>query len=190
MAQPRNRVPYDIEEPHFVVAVFSPAGPRSDGVVFQASRSEAAWTSELRLAGGHVQARWVDSRGMKTQITAAAALAPQQAVVASLSSVRGAQQLRINGLPAGRAAASFAPSPCNQMLMGWGFLAYYPTPGFGGHLYAVIAGKGQPSPAELEVMERYLATTAGLQLAAAAPAAGPKRKTPAAKAGARREAGP
>ncbi len=189
-AQPRNRVPYNIEDPHFVVAVFSVPRAHAEGVVFQASRAEAAWTSELRLAGGHVQARWVDAKGKKTQITAAAALEPQQPLVASLTAVRGAQHLRINGQPAGSAAASFAPSACNQMLMGWGFLAYYPAQGFGGNLYGVIAGKGQPSPAELEVMERYLATTAGLQLAAAARTQEEPPRAAPAKAAARRKAAP
>ncbi len=110
--------------------------------------------------------------------------------MASLTAVRGAQHLRINGQPAGSAAASFAPSACNQMLMGWGFLAYYPAQGFGGNLYGVIAGKGQPSPAELEVMERYLATTAGLQLAAAARTQEEPPRAAPAKAAARRKAAP
>jgi hypothetical protein len=54
-------------------------------------------------------------------------------------------------------AASFAPAGFDQLLIGWGFLRYYPREGFGGNVYAVIAGKGTPSPEEMAVLERYLA---------------------------------
>ena len=56
---------------------------------------------------------------------------------------------------------AFAPSTFAQMLIGWGFLGYYPREGFRGQVAGVIAGKGQPSEAELQVLERYLATLAG-----------------------------
>ena len=48
------------------------------------------------------------------------------------------------------------------MLIGWGYLSYYPRAGFGGQVYAVIAGKGAPTADELNVLERYLASVAGL----------------------------
>ncbi|HSV44238.1 MAG TPA: cellulase family glycosylhydrolase, partial [Ramlibacter sp.] len=181
LASPRNRVPYNIEDPHFVVAVFSVAGP-STGVVFQASRAEAAWTSELCVAQGRPRARWVDAKGRTLELTGPATLAPHVPVVVSLSSARGSQQLRINGAVVASGAASFAPSLCNQMLMGWGYLVYYPCESFGGQLYAVIAGKGTPGADELEVLERYLAGSAGLRLAAPAVQAAPTAPTDAASA--------
>jgi hypothetical protein len=58
----------------------------------------------------------------------------------------------------GSAGASFVPSVCDQMLIGWGFQQFYPQPGFGGNVFGVITGKGAPSAAELQVMENYLAT--------------------------------
>ena len=48
------------------------------------------------------------------------------------------------------------------MLIGWGFLGYYPQEGFRGNVYSVITGKGAPMPGELAVLERYLGTTAGI----------------------------
>jgi endoglucanase len=45
--------------------------------------------------------------------------------------------------------------------MGWSFLSYYPRDGFRGHFYSAIAGKGAPTPLELAVLERYLASLAG-----------------------------
>lgn len=60
------------------------------------------------------------------------------------------------------ASATFVPSPFNQMLIGWGFLNYYPQEGFRGNVHSVITGKGAPTPGELAVLERYLGTTAGI----------------------------
>jgi len=48
--------------------------------------------------------------------------------------------------------------------MGCGYISYYPREGFRGNLYAVIAGKGAPTAAELAVLERYLASAAGMTL--------------------------
>jgi hypothetical protein len=78
--------------------------------------------------------------------------------------VPGAQRLRVNASVVGSGAASFAPNVFDQMMIGWGFQSYYPVQGFGGNVYSVITGKGAPSAAELQVMERYLASTAGLAL--------------------------
>jgi endoglucanase len=50
------------------------------------------------------------------------------------------------------------------MLIGWGYVDYYPRGGFMGNIYAVIAGKGAPTSSELAVLERYLGTTAGVVL--------------------------
>ena len=48
------------------------------------------------------------------------------------------------------------------MLIGWGYVGYYPREGFRGQVYAVITGKGAPTPEEMVVLERYLGTTAGM----------------------------
>ena len=50
------------------------------------------------------------------------------------------------------------------MLIGWGYLSYYPRDGFRGNIYAVISGKGAPSAEELGVLEKYLASTAGVAI--------------------------
>ena len=79
----------------------------------------------------------------------------------TLASAPGAQVLRVNGQPAGRAGASFAPSVFDQLLIGWGFVDHYPRDGFRGRVFGVITGKGRPGDAELAVLERYLASLAG-----------------------------
>jgi hypothetical protein len=61
-------------------------------------------------------------------------------------------------------ASTLGMSVYDQMMIGWGFQSYYPVQGFGGLMYSVITGKGAPTSAELQVMERYLASTAGLTL--------------------------
>jgi hypothetical protein len=52
-------------------------------------------------------------------------------------------------------------SPCDQLLIGWGFQRFAPQQGFGGNVFAVITGKGAPATAELRIMESYLASLAG-----------------------------
>ncbi|AEG91752.1 glycoside hydrolase family 5 protein [Ramlibacter tataouinensis] len=157
---PRNRAPYDLQDPHFVVAAVRLPGANS-GVVFQASMAENAWYSELAVRNGQPQARWRDRNGQVVELTAAAALAPEAPAVLSLVAAPGSQQLRVNGSPAGSAGASLASCPFGQMLIGFGFLQGRAVPGFGGHVYGVIAGRGSPSAAELAVLEQYAASLGG-----------------------------
>ena len=162
--QPRNRVPFDLEDAHFAVVALSVPQALSSGVVFQASRAEARHCSEIRLSRGQPQLRFVDARGQTVVLSSPTRLAPRVPVVLTLSSVAGAQRLRVNTEVVASSAATFAPSEFSQLLIGWGFLHYAPVDGFTGHVYAVIAGRGSPSVAELEVLERYLGRSAGLDL--------------------------
>ncbi|MBE7939888.1 MULTISPECIES: cellulase family glycosylhydrolase [Ramlibacter] len=163
-ANPLNRTPYDLQDPHFAIAAISVPTAGNSGVVFQASQAQASHAAELALAGGQPQARWTDANGQSVAITAAASLAPGQPAVIAMSSAPGAQVLRVNAQVAGTAAATLAPSVTTQLLLGWGFVDYYPRDGFGGNLFAAITGRGTPTAAEMAVMERYLASTAGLSI--------------------------
>jgi endoglucanase len=158
---PRNRVPYDVRDSHFTIATIGLAGATS-GVMFQASNATAAQTAELAFSNGQPQAKWIDINSQAIVLTSAAVLAPNAAHVISMTSTLGAQRLRVNRTLMASAAATFAASPLDQMLMGWGFNNYYPTPGFGGYIKAVVTGRGAPSDAELVVLERYLGSLAGL----------------------------
>lgn len=82
----------------------------------------------------------------------------------ALTSVPGAQRLRVNSAVVGSSSATMGPGACTQMLIGWGFLGYYPRDIYAGSIYSVISGKGAPTTSELAVLERYLASTAGLAL--------------------------
>ena len=159
--RPINRVPYDLQDEHFVVAAISVPDAWKTGVVFQASKAEDRHASELRLDNSRPQARWLDAKGQEVVLAAPEALAANVPAVLSLTSAPGAQSLRVNAAEVASAQARFAPSTFAQMLIGWGFVDYYPRGGFGGQVYAVIAGRGRPAPAELAVLERYLASVAG-----------------------------
>ncbi|HUR88276.1 MAG TPA: cellulase family glycosylhydrolase [Ramlibacter sp.] len=159
-SNPRNVVPYTCGDPHFVIAAVSaPAG--ATGVVFQASNSTALHASQLSFSNGVPQASVKDASGATVTLNgpAQAADAP---MVMTLTSVPGAQRLRVNQAVVASGASSFSMSAYDQMMIGWGFQSWYPVQGFGGLMYSVITGKGAPSAAELQVMERYLASTAGL----------------------------
>jgi endoglucanase len=161
---PRNRVPYNIEDTHFALVAASVPGLYNSGVLFQASQTEQTYASELNFLNGFPGVRWADAAGQKIQLTSPAKLAVNTPAVLAFTSATGAQKLRINSAVVASAAASFAPSVYNQLLIGWGYLGYYPRGGFRGHIYAVITGKGAPSAAELAVLERYLGSTAGITL--------------------------
>jgi endoglucanase len=163
-ANPRNRVPYGVDDAHFAIAAISVPSSTNDGVVFQGAKSDDIRISELSLAAGHPQARWIDANNQTVQLTASAALPANVPAVIALTSTAGAQSLRVNGQPLASGAATFAPSVLDSLLIGSGFVSYYPRGGFGGDVYAVVAGKGAPTAAELQVVERYLAATAGLTL--------------------------
>jgi endoglucanase len=159
---PRNRTPYSVQEPHFTIAAVSVPGAIS-GIVFQASFSGHMYASELRFSNGRPQARLVDQQANTVLLTSPTALAANQPAVVSLTSVPGAQRLRVNSTVVGSEARTLpAASPCDQLLIGMGFTEYFPRESFNGNIYSVITGKGTPTAQELAVMERYLASTAGI----------------------------
>lgn len=155
--RPSNRVPYHLGDPHFVIAVASVPGPNNTGVLFQASKAEGRHASELAFSNSHPQARWIDSTGKLTELHCPHPVAPHEPAVVSFTCAQGNQQLRVNSVPVAMSNVNFAGSEFTQMLIGWGFLDHFPRPGFGGHVYSVIAGKGAPTLAELFILEKYLA---------------------------------
>ena len=98
------------------------------------------------------------------ELLGTAALSPQKPAVVALTSAAGKQSLRVNSAAAADSADSFAPGAYDQLLIGWGFLSYYPRESFAGSIYSVITGKGSPTDDELKILERYLGTTAGTTL--------------------------
>ncbi|MBG9387046.1 glycoside hydrolase family 5 protein [Caenimonas aquaedulcis] len=155
--RPRNRVPYNVEDPHFTIMALSVPGLNNTGVAFQVSKTEAGYRSELAFANSQPQANWIDGNGQVVSITSPLRLVPGAVSVVSLTSMPGAQALRVDSAVMATSAASFAPSPCTQMLIGWGYVDYYPRDGFQGNVYGVITGKGVPTAGELAVLERFLA---------------------------------
>ncbi|MDQ3058279.1 MAG: glycoside hydrolase family 5 protein [Pseudomonadota bacterium] len=154
--EPKNRVPYHLEDAHFVVAAVSLAALESTGLVFQASMAEAKPACELGLRNGQPMARWLDAGGQLVQLLGPDKLALNTPSVLTLTSAPAQQALRVNSAVAAQSRAKFAPSLFSQMLIGWGYANYYPQDGFSGHIHAVITGKGVPLPAELAILERYL----------------------------------
>ncbi len=164
IANPRNRAPYNLEDPHFALAAISVPGSSHTGVVFQASRAEALYKSELRLSGNKPELSFADSNGQTLRLTSLTGLLAGTPAVLGFTSQAGAQRLRINGVDAATGSATFAPSTFAQLLIGWGFLSFYPRDGFQGHVFAVLTGRGSPSTDELLILERYLASLASVRL--------------------------
>lgn len=161
-ANPRNRVPYGTHEPHFCIVALSIAGSWNSGVIFQASHTAERQCSEINLNNSQPQAKWTDAAGKTVLLASPARLALNTPAVVSLTCMAGAQSLRVNRAVVASAAESFNPRGYDQLLLGWGFQGYYPQGGFMGNLYAAITGKGVPSAAEMDVLERYLGALAGM----------------------------
>lgn len=158
--RPRDRTPFDLQDPQFLVAVVQ-AAAGSSGVVVQASRAEEPQLAELALARGVPQARWLDAQGRPTVLAGPGPLPAGRPVVLSLASAPGRLLLRVDGQVVARGQAAFGPALFNQLCLGWGYSHWYPRPGFDGLLFGAIAGRGEPSEAELGVLERHLALQAG-----------------------------
>jgi len=118
-ANPRNRVPYNAQDAHFVIAAVSVPGTYNSGLVFQASKSEELYTSELGFVNSQPQATWIDATGKKVQLTSASRLAANIPAVVSMTSVPGAQRLRVNSVVAGSSSSTLSASSFTQMLIGW-----------------------------------------------------------------------
>ena len=163
-ANPKNKVAFGVQDSHFSIACVSVPNTWNSGVVFQASKAEDFFASELGFLNGAPQAKWTDKNGQVVTLTSSAVLPANTPAVMSLTSVAGAQRLRLNSSVVGSASSTMAASELNQMLIGWGFQGYYPRGGFMGSVYSVISGKGAPSTAEMAVLEQYLGSTAGISI--------------------------
>jgi len=161
---PRNRVPYDLTDPHFVIAAVGVPSSGNSGVMFQASNASGSQAAEIAFDNSKPVARWTDTANNKVTLTAAAAIAPNTANVVTMASASTGQQLRVNGALAGSSATPLSTGAFDQMLIGWGFRNFYPDTGFGGFIKAVVTGRGAPTAQELAVLERYVGSLAGLSL--------------------------
>jgi hypothetical protein len=155
-------VPYDLQDPHFTIAVVSVPGVTNTGVVFQAGHPHWMHTSEITFSNSQPRASCTDRAGLEVVLTSPTRLAANTPAVVTFTCAPGAQRLRVNSSLVGSGSATFGTSPCDQLLIGWGYRQYYPQMGFGGSIYAVVTGRGSPTSAELAVLERYLGTTAGI----------------------------
>ena len=160
-------MPYRIDEPHFAIAALAIPDAGRNGAVFQASTGEHITLAEIAVLNGRPAARWVDRNNVKVAVTSPTALNPNEPAVISLLGAQGNQRLRVNSTPMGTpttATLQSTPLGFDQFLLGSGFVSHYPTQSFGGYLFSTITGKGNPSTAEMTILEKYLASTAGLAL--------------------------
>ncbi len=161
---PQQRVPYDIQDSHFTIAAVRILGNWAGGMVFEASRADDRYASQLRIVGGQPQFRCTDEQAHIVTLTSPTVLAANVPAVISSTSVPGAQRLRVNASEVASGSTTYNARPFQQMLIGWSFMQYYPGEVFGGFIYSVITGKGAPTPQEMAVLERYLGTTAGVTI--------------------------
>ena len=158
---PRNRVPYNLADLHFVIAVVSVSRPDQAGTVFHAGTTGGYWFSELAFVNGLPQARWEDALSRQSYLTSPDRPTPGIPLVMSLVYAPGRQQLRVNTEIVKTSAVELVSAPLENLMIGWGMHGRKPQPSFGGEVYGVIAGAGAPTDAEMQVMERYFLAAAG-----------------------------
>jgi endoglucanase len=156
---PSNRLPYGLQDPHFIVAAIGLPAAGARGTVFQATVPGERWHSELAVENGQAQARWADANGA-TLVLQGPQLAPGAVSVLSLSAAPGAQQLRVNSVVAAAGSSNFGTGPFSDMFLGWSDPTKGAASTFRGDIHAVATGRGTPSAAELDVLERYLGSLA------------------------------
>jgi hypothetical protein len=155
-ANPRNKMPYNMHEPHFVIAAASVPGANNNGVLFLASHWGARYGTTLRFVNSQPHAQWIDNADKRVVVTRSTPLAANTPAVMTMTSVQGAQQFRVNSTLIGTGNQSWSLTGYDGMQIGWGFQDHQPVESFGGHVYVVITGRGVPTDAELAVFERYL----------------------------------
>lgn len=158
---PRNRVPYNLADPHFVIAVVSVSRSDQTGTVFHAGTTGGYWFSELAFVNGLPQARWEDALSRQSYLTSPDRPTPGVPLVMSLVYAPGRQALRVNTAIVKTSVVELVSAPLENLMIGWGMHGRKPQPSFGGEVYGVIAGAGAPTDAEMAVMERYLLAAAG-----------------------------
>lgn len=161
--KPRNRVPYNLHQPHFVLAAVTLPDSTAGGTVFEATAVGSPWHVALVMNGSRPRASWSDKREQnestaQSVVLDGPAVAANARAVIALSGAPGAQQLRVNSVVVDSAAATMEPRLFGQMLMGWGDPLRGVAPAFRGHLHAVITGRGNPTADEFAVLETYLAS--------------------------------
>ena len=118
---PKNRVPYSIQDAHFAIAAVSVPGLNNTGILFQASKAEESYGSELGFTNSQPRAKWLDASGQSVVLTSPTRLMANAPSVVTFTSVAGSQVLRVNSAVVASAKSTFVPSPYSQMLIGWGY---------------------------------------------------------------------
>jgi endoglucanase len=160
-ANPDNKTLYNIEDSYFTLACVS--AQNSNGVIFQASQAEENFMAELGMSNNAPTARWVDINNQNVNLVGGVLPANTPTVLA-FTCAPGNQTLRVNSQVKSSSKSYFAASQFNQMLIGWGFINYYPRGSFGGNIFGVLTGKGNPSNDELVILEKYLASLGGVTI--------------------------
>lgn len=159
LPRPGNRMPFDLQDPQLLMAWLVPEAG-STGVVLQASQPEGRHLAELALDGGVPQARWVQPDGRQMLLRAPRPLPPGRPVVLAAGSGPDGAWLRVGGERVAAAGQQLSAGVFTQLLLGWGFVHWWPQPGFRGLLLAALAARAEPDAQALDLVERHLASAA------------------------------
>jgi endoglucanase len=162
--RPTSRMPFDLTDPHFLVSAFKITSDGTNGVLMSASKMDERQHTALGLIGGKLQLDQQDSTippDSNVLVDPAASAIPVNTLTtASLVSTQGGQRLRKNGVQVAASTKTFSAGPhyFDTICTGFGYWGYYPQDAGQLLKYGGIAGRGNPTDAELGVLENYLAS--------------------------------
>jgi len=153
---PLNRMKYKLSDAHFYIATIRIHAAGASGAVLNSNEVEGSTRSELRLVAGvpHFVVR--DNNYVEQVIVSGGgAISSNAAHTITATSKTGGQRLRVNRIQ--RATGTLTPGAgeFNSMHLGGNFDNHWPNEPFPGGIYNGIIGVGDPTDAELNVIEQY-----------------------------------
>ena len=162
---PVNIQPYGLADNHFHITAIKIPNQTTYGTVFVANNEQGQARSELRIEAGNAVGVINTSGNTTFKVTSPNKLTINSFHVMSMRSTPGAQVLRVDKAQIASMGVTPGAAELTSMEIGFLYGNFFPLEGFTGSFYGAITGKGNPSDAELGVMEEYLAQICGTTLA-------------------------
>src|SRR5205085_4697589 len=160
---PAVRMPFNLKDSHFMMALFRPTTAGSDGVLVAAQEILGSQHTAIRVLGGQIKAEVTDSTGRSDGLLGGVPTL-NALTLATLTSEapNNLIRLRVNGSAALSVVSDplLAASNYSTISVGYGYWDSYPQQAVQCLHYGAIVGAGVPTEAELTVLGQYLTTFA------------------------------
>ena len=158
---PQQRLDRDIGTAQFSIIAYAITSAAANGTLFHTGSCEGIEYIALKLENGLARATIYESAAA-TNILNGTTPALNTAHIATVKSKQGAQKLRMQSVDTGTATLALAGGAYfDSMIIGGSVISTWQTGLSNARIYCVIAGIGDPSDAELAVLEKYASFLSG-----------------------------